>query len=162
MIAVYVSGDVAKPGVYTLPEGSRVNDAVAAAGGALPDADLEQINLAQKLADADHISVLKLGETARPTTSVIQTTGPSPTPKAGAPPAVGASTKGTPGTKINLNTATAQALELVPGIGPVTAQRIITDREQNGPYTSVDNLTRVPGIKAGILAKIRDYLTVGP
>ncbi len=162
MIAVYVSGDVAKPGVYTLPEGSRVNDALAAAGGALPDADLEQINLAQKLADADHISVLKVGEPARATTSAVQTTGPSPTSPAGAPPGAGASTKGTPGTKINLNTATAQELELVPGIGPVTAQRIITDREQNGPYTSVDNLTRVPGIKAGILAKIRDYLTVGP
>ncbi len=149
MIAVYVSGDVAKPGVYALPEGSRVNDAVAAAGGALPDADLEQINLAQKLADADHISVLKLGETARPTTSAVQTTGLSPTPQAGALPGAGASTKGTPGTKINLNTATAQALELVPGIGPVTAQRIITDREQNGPYTSVDNLNSGARNKSG-------------
>jgi competence protein ComEA len=162
MIAVYVSGDVAKPGVYSLPDGSRVNDAVTAAGGALPDADLEQINLAQKLADADHISVLKLGETARPTVSAAQTAAPPATRPAGAPPGAAATTKGTPGTKINLNTATAQELELVPGIGPVTAQRIITDREQNGPYASVDNLTRVPGIKAGILAKIRDYLTVGP
>jgi competence protein ComEA len=162
MIAVYVSGDVAKPGVYSLPQGSRVNDAVEAAGGALPDADLEQINLAQKLSDEDHISVLRIGETARPTTTAGQAVAPSGTRQAGAPSGTVAGPKVTPGTRINLNTATAQELELVPGIGPVTAQRIITDREQNGPYNSIEDLTRIPGIKAGILAKIRDYITVGP
>jgi competence protein ComEA len=161
MISVYVSGDVAKPGVYAMPDGSRVNDAVIAAGGALPDADLEQINLAQKLTDEQHISVFKIGDSARPTTTAGQAAS-STTRQPGPTSGTVAGAKTAPGTKINVNTATAQELELVPGIGPVTAQRIITDREQNGPFKSVDDLTRIPGIKAGILAKVRDYLTVGP
>jgi competence protein ComEA len=178
MISVYVSGAVVKPGVYSVPDGSRVESAVSAAGGPLPDADLDQINLAAKLTDEAHITVYHKGEapvadagvlsldgatpgsptaqvqaTPRPTRSQVAQTPARPT---NVPP------KPTPRVKININTATAVELEQIPGIGPALAQRIITDRETNGPFKSVEDLTRVSGIKEGILAKLRNYVTVGP
>ena len=181
-IAVYVSGEVAKPGVYSLPAGSRVSDAVTAAGGALPDADLEDTNMAQKLADADHITIPRSGaveatpntvpaESAAPGEPTVTvavggvitpTVTPMGTAKVARTPTASTAAKILPGTKINLNTASAEQLELLPGIGPALAARIISDRKQNGPYKTVEDLTRVSGIKEGILSKIRDYVTVGP
>jgi len=179
-ISVYVSGDVARPGVYSVPEGSRVVSAVTAAGGANPDADLEQINLAQKLSDGDHITVYRKGEVAptptasnpsvtagtsetNPSGATTPTAGaPAPTQTTGSSSGQSGAAKPTPGVKINLNTATAADLEQLPGIGPSLAQRIIADRTQNGPFKSLDDLARISGIKAGIIARIRDYVTVGP
>jgi competence protein ComEA len=172
-IAVYVSGDVAKPGVYYIPEGSRIVTAVDAAGGANPDADLEQINLAQKVSDGDHITIYHKGEvapaattsnpsasagagesaTAAPTTPGALTPVPTQTRGAAARPTSGSSgaAKAPPAGKINLNTATAADLELLPGIGPSLAQRIIADRQQNGPFKSVDDLARISGSRQGSL-----------
>ena len=184
LISVYVSGAVNRPGVYTLPLGSRIDSAVAAAGGALPDADLEQINLAERVSDEAHIRVYHLGETVAPTVvnagafqgqpthASSPTARPSRTPP-GTPAGGGGnlqgasrtgtpSAKSTPRVKININTATVQDLEQVPGIGPVIAQRIIADRKQNGPYKAIEDLMRISGIKEEIVAKLRDYVTVGP
>jgi competence ComEA-like helix-hairpin-helix protein len=180
LISVYVSGAVSRPGVYTLPLGSRIDSAVAAAGGALPDADLDGINLAEKLSDEAHVRVYRIGEVAaatQTTTSGAQTV-PSQAPHSTSPTARQAgsqpttpprqagtttpATKPTPSVKINLNTATAEDLQQIPGIGPVIAQRIIADRKANGPYRSVEDLMRISGIKEGILARLRNYVTVGP
>lgn len=178
MIAVYISGAVVKPGVYSLPEGSRVESAVSAAGGTLPDADLDQINMAAKLSDEAHIIVYHNGEVPIAdvgTPSVNSESAGSPTEQAKAtprptrsqvpqsatrPPSV--PPKPTPRVKININIATAVELEQIPGIGPALAQRIISDRETNGPFKSVEDLTRINGIKEGVLAKLRNYVTVGP
>jgi competence protein ComEA len=163
-VTIYISGAVAKPGVYTLAEGDRVQDAIAAAGGAMIEADLGGINLAQKLADEAHIIIGRRDEgtassVQQPATSskpvgsgstygqaLSQPAGPEPTPSA----------------PIDLNTATAAELESLPSIGPSLAARIVADREQYGPFHSVEDLTRVTGIKEGILSKIRDYITVSP
>jgi competence protein ComEA len=162
-IWVYVSGAVAKPGVYNLPEGARVDAALSAAGGALPDADLDALNLAQRLLDEDHIAVPRKGEASasatdqpiqRPTRPpVSQQTGGQPRPT---------SAGLLDGKKLNINTATAAELEQLPGIGPALAQKILDDRQQNGPLSSTDDLTRIPGIKGGILSKIEPYIMVGP
>jgi competence protein ComEA len=157
-LVVYVSGEVVTPGVYTLPLGSRVADAVAASGGFTDKANREGINLAARVGDEQHISVPRLGET---TGAQVSNT-PGGTSEAGGittgePTAVVAA----PG-KININTASAGQLVELPGIGEVLAQRIITEREANGPFKSVDDLVRVPGIKEGIIAQLRDFATVGP
>lgn len=182
MISVYVSGAVNKPGVYSLPEGSRIGDAVAAAGGALTTADLEQINLAQKLEDADHISIYRKDQLVPPPPTVTPTTTADATADTIVPPERARRTstaQATPGSqsqsqpagpkppaapraKVDINTATAADLEQLPYIGPAIAARIIADREKNGPFQSIEDLTRVSGIKEGTLARIRNYITVGP
>jgi competence protein ComEA len=183
MISVYISGAVSKPGVYTLPEGSRVESAVAAAGGVVGDADLDGINLAMKLSDEAHVIVYHKGEGPRvdgeavggeggsvnATTTGTQDAGASPTAQAARTPrpptprpASGSVAKPTPSARININTATTVEFEQIPGIGPTLAQRIVAEREGNGPFRSVEELTRVSGIKEGMLAKLRDYVTVGP
>ncbi len=155
MLAVYVSGAVNKPGVYMLPEGSRIADAMQAAGGAQPDANMELINLAARVSDEQHISVLRIGET----------------PVAQAPPPQPANTPVTqvkqqatsqPEGKINLNTAAAAQLEDLPGIGEVLAARIIEYRETNGPFKTVEGIMNVPGIKEAVYEQIRDLVTVEP
>ncbi len=163
-VTVYVSGAVAQPGVYTLPEGARVQDAIAAAGGAMIEADLDTINLAQKLVDEAHITI---GRRDEGTSSSVQQPATSEgtlgsAPAAGQSISQPAAAKPTPDALININTANAAELETLPGVGPSLAARIITDREQNGPYSSVEDLMRVSGIKDGILSKIRAYITVGP
>ncbi len=137
-LTVYVSGAVARPGVYTLPPGSRVRDAIEAAGGFTEEADPDHVNLAQPLADGEHIRV--------PTRkSEAQRGGQrTPTPTVAFP--------------VDINTAPAAALEAIPGIGPAIAERIIANR----PYGSVDDLLRVRGIGPATLEKIRPYVTVGP
>jgi competence protein ComEA len=180
IISVYISGAVVKPGVYTLPDGARVESAVAAAGGALPDADLDEINLAERLSDEAHIIVYHKGEaptvnegavsgqgrSASPVSTGTPRAGRSQTPQTSRQPTtVGANVpaaKPTPSVKININTATAVELEQIPGIGPSLAQRIVADRERNGAYKTVEELTRISGIKEGVLAKLRNYVTVGP
>ena len=132
-VVVYVSGAVASPGVLTLPASSRVIDAITAAGGATPEADLESINLARILVDGEQIRVVVVGET---------------------PPA--ASEAGTPaGTCVRLTTATEAELQTLPGIGPALAQRIISYRATHPRLSSVEELDDVPGIGPSLIEKIR-------
>ncbi|MFE3457519.1 helix-hairpin-helix domain-containing protein [Nocardiopsis aegyptia] len=131
-VIVHVSGDVADPGLYTLGPGSRVSDAVDAAGGPLPDADLDQLNLARPLTDGEQI--------------VVGPPGPEDT-AAGSP--------------VNVNQADAATLETLPGIGEVIANNIIDYREEHGPFVQVEDLTNVSKIGDAVLADITPLITVG-
>ncbi|MEJ5224358.1 MAG: helix-hairpin-helix domain-containing protein [Anaerolineales bacterium] len=139
LIAVYVSGEVAAPGVYTLPENSRIQDALTAAGGPLETADLEQINLAQVVSDGEKLNI----------------------PKRRPDLVIGGNVEAPPGT-ININTATQAQLETLPGIGPTLAQRIIAYRTENGRFTRIEDLLKVSGVSNAILDRIRNQITVGP
>ena len=147
-LRVYVTGAVLHPDVYRLPPGSIVKDAIEAAGGAAGDADLNRINLAQELRDQQQIYVPRLGETDAPPPVTGGTSGASP--KSNAP--VG---------KININTATLEELDTLPGIGPVIAQRIIDYRTANGSFSRIEEITLVPGIGDATYEKIKDRITVG-
>ncbi|MDQ3930597.1 MAG: ComEA family DNA-binding protein [Chloroflexota bacterium] len=157
-LVVYVSGEVTTPGVYTLPMGSRVADAVAAAGGFTEQANREGINLAARVNDEQHISVPKLGQKMEEPTVVPSATTEAVAGDASTTP----SPTGAPGGKVNINTASAKELEALPGIGEVLAKRIVADREANGPFKTVDDLMRVPGIKEGVMSQLRNLVTVGP
>lgn len=125
-VGVYVTGAVNQPDqVWVLPPGSRVEDAVRAAGGAAPDADLERVNLAAVLRDGDHVHVYRQGETAQS----VET----------APGQGGAAL-------VHVNTATLEELDTLPGIGPALAQRIIDYRTANGAFASLEALLDVSGI----------------
>jgi competence protein ComEA len=135
-LAVHVSGWVATPGVVRVPSGSIVADAVAAAGGARQGALLDAVNLAAPVLDGDHVQIPGPGEE---TAASVDGGGAGP---------------------ISLNRADAAALETLPGVGPVLAERIIAHRESNGPFQSVDDLLEVPGIGEAKLASLRDLVTV--
>jgi len=143
-VIVYVSGAVAKPDVYELPSNARIKDLVLAAGGLTADADAEQINLAERLKDSDHINVPRQGEA----------------PSDGAVVADMASAA--QGGSLDLNTASASDLDNLPGIGQSFAERIIEYRTTNGPFTSVNDLQKVKGIGAALFAKIAPLVSVGP
>ncbi len=148
-VVVQVVGQVRAPGVVTLPQGSRVQDAVKAAGGATSGADLTRVNLARKVVDGEQIHVPKPGEEV--------------TPPPAAPAGGGASTPdadGGDGGVVDLNSAGAEALEALPGIGPVLASRIVDWRRQNGRFTSVDELAEVSGIGDKMLAQLRPHVRV--
>jgi competence protein ComEA len=175
MLAVYVSGAVQNPGVYTLPVGSRVAEAVSVAGGAADGANLDGINLAAHISDAEHVLVPRVGDTPVPTPSRATRTAvarasstphrPATPATSGVPPSETPSkpNAGEPPTgRININTATAAELEPLPGIGTALASRIVAYREANGLFQTPEDIMRVPGIKEGLFAKIRDYITVGP
>ncbi len=133
---VYVTGAVNQPGaVVTLPPGSRVHDALDAAGGAAPDADLERIDLAALVHDGDHIHVYRVGESAAPIDSGQ--------PQASADQNV-----------VHVNRATLEELETLPGIGPALAQRIIDYRTTNGAFTSLESLMEVSGIGARTIERL--------
>lgn len=152
-IVVHVSGAVTTPGVVRLSPGARVQDAVDAAGGPTPQADLAAVNLARPVTDGEQIHLPIPGETppvAAPAPG--QSAGPSP---GGAPEG-----DSTAGGQIDLNTADATQLEELPGVGPAIAQRIIDHREANGPFRSVDDLVEVSGIGPATLEKIREHATV--
>ena len=135
-VVVYVSGAVASPGVLTLPASSRVIDAITAAGGATPEADLESINLARILVDGEQIRVRVVGESPPPASSAA------------------GSNAGT-GTCVRLATATETELQTLPGVGPALAQRIISYRATHPRLTSVEELDDVPGIGPSLIEKIR-------
>jgi competence protein ComEA len=137
-LVVAVSGEVREPGLVHLPPGARVADAIEAAGGLLPGADVDHLNLARKVTDGELITV-----------------GIPPPPEA----AEGAPDSGTGG-KVNLNTATLDELETLPGIGPALAQRIIDYRTSNGSFTSVGELREVSGIGEVRFAELQDLVTV--
>ncbi len=140
-ILVDVAGWVRRPGVYEFVSGARVIDAIEAAGGARPGADLQALNLAAPLADGTQILVPKEGAT----------------PVA---PVGSGSAGGAVDGLVNVNTATNAELETLPGIGEVTAQAIIDYRTENGPFTTVDELLDVTGIGDVTLENIRELVTV--
>src|SRR5205814_5936346 len=132
---------VPKPGVYTLPLGSRVEDAINIAGGPDSNADMERVNLAARLSDEEHVSVPHKGDT--PVTQADRTPRAVGTRTAAQPRPPGtpsSAQKPTPSTKININTATAQELQALPGVGPVLAEHIIAYRSQNGPFQTAEDL----------------------
>ena len=135
-VVVYVSGAVASPGVLTLPATSRVIDAITAAGGARPEADLESINLARILVDGEQIRVGVVGESPPPASSA-------------------AGTAAGTGTCVRLATATEDELQTLPGIGPALAARIIYYRATHPRLSSVEELDDVPGIGPSLIEKIR-------
>jgi competence protein ComEA len=136
-VVVSVVGLVARPGLVTLPTGSRVAEAVDAAGGLLPGADAATVNLAAVVSDGEQISV-------------------------GVPAPSGTSAQGgaTSGGRVDLNRADAAALDALPGIGPVLAQRIVDHRARHGPFRSVEQLDDVPGIGPSTAAELADLVTV--
>jgi competence protein ComEA len=138
-VIVHVAGRVAAPGVHRLPGGARVGDALTAAGGALPDAWLDGLNLARPLVDGEQVHVPATPADPVGGADVEGTAG------GGGPSSAGPSGVRPDGT-VDLNHATAADLETLPGVGPVTAQRIVDHREQHGPFTSVGQLREVPGI----------------
>jgi len=150
VLLVHVVGQVRRPGVVRLPPGARVLDAVRAAGGATSSADLNHLNLARPVADGEQIVVPKPGE------SVLQ----GGVPGAGGAGTGSSSGVGSVGGLIDLNTADAAALDSLPGVGPVLAQRILDWRAQHGRFTSVDELGEVSGIGDKILAQLRPKVTV--
>ncbi|GAA4357426.1 ComEA family DNA-binding protein [Microbacterium rhizosphaerae] len=135
---VHVSGAVRVPGLYRLDDGARVVDAVAAAGGFADGAAQDAVNLARPLTDGEQLVVPIVG--AQPAS-----TGAAAAPVDG---------------RVNLNTADATALDALPRIGPALAARIVAWREQNGRFTSVDDLLAVPGIGDKMLESLRDLVTV--
>jgi competence protein ComEA len=169
-VRVYVLGAVRTPGVYALARGSIVEDALSAAGGALPSADLRGLNLAQVLQDGDRVDVPEIPPTATPPPPTV-TVGPgtpSPTP----PPTIAATETPIPsrsgpslpvaGAKININTATLAELDTLPRIGPAIAQRIIDYRTVNGPFRRIEDIQNVRGIGPATFEQIKDLITVGP
>lgn len=149
-VVVHVAGAVLHPDVYTLAENSRLKDAVEAAGGLQPNADQAALNLATVLHDGQRVYVPAQGEAAQ----AVQASAPV----AMAAPAASAS--GQPGALINVNTASAAELDNLPGIGPVLAQRIVDDRQANGPFATADDLLRVRGIGSVVLDNLRPLVTV--
>jgi competence protein ComEA len=126
-VVVHVVGAVRRPGLYEVPEGSRLDDAIQKAGGPKPKAALELVNLAAPVADGQQVLVPARGAPGTP-----------------AAPAAGAA--GLPGGKVHLNSATLEQLDLLPGVGPVTAQKILDYRTQHGAFQSFEELDAVPGI----------------
>ncbi len=129
LVTVHVAGAVFRPGLVQLAQPARVADAILSAGGALPDADLHEVNLAAPLADGQQLLV----------------------------PSTGDPSAGTPGDgRVRVNVADAAELEQLPGVGPVLAQRILDYREEHGPFLVVEDLLEVPGIGEGKLAALRE------
>ena len=157
-IVVDVDGAVAHPGLYKLPPDSRVQAALAAAGGLSPQADVHRINRAAKLHDGQKLYVLSQGESTPPlaASSGQGCEGQACTSAEGG--LAGSDPEGQG--LVNINTANAAQLTQLPGVGPAIAQKIIDYRTANGPFTSVDDLTKVPGIGAAKLAQIKSHARV--
>ena len=136
----YVTGAVRQPGLYTIKEGDRLADLIDLAGGITEDADMQAVNLAVRVNDQDHWTVPRVGDP-----SVV-------------PPNVGP--VDLPVGKVDINTADAELLETLPGIGETRAQAIIHHREQHGPFKRVDDIVAVPGIGAATLEGLRDLVEV--
>jgi competence protein ComEA len=142
LLVVHVAGAVAAPGVYELPGGARVQDAVAAAGGPTSAADLDAMNLARRLRDGERIT---LPASSRSNASVSVTPVPRP-----------------PSVPLDINRASRAELEELRGIGEAYSRRIVDSRTVDGPYTSIDDLVSRRVLPAATLAAIRDLLTVAP
>jgi competence protein ComEA len=159
IVVVHVVGAVRRPGLLRLPEGARVADAVARAGGATRRADLAGLNLAAPLVDGIQVLVpARIAATARSPGSDGAATGASGSdPGSGIEP--GSGTLAATGRKVSLASATAEELDELPGVGPVTAQNILDYRAEHGPFRSVDDLDAVPGIGPARVEQLRDLVT---
>lgn len=135
---IHVVGAVHDPGVYRLSDGSRVQDAITHAGGATSTADLQAINLAAKVADGQQVVV----------------------PRRGSTPTTAGATDSTPSPPLNLNSATAEQLDTLDGIGPSTAQKILDYRTTHGGFSSINNLTQIPGIGPKKFESLRKQVTL--
>ncbi|MEW6032298.1 MAG: helix-hairpin-helix domain-containing protein [Bacillota bacterium] len=148
-VVVHVAGAVLRPGVYSLPEGSRVIDAVTAAGGVKASADPDAVNLARRVADGEQVYIPTRDETrassAWPAVREAQN-------QAAGGPATGG--------KVNINTASQAELETLPGVGPSIARRIIEYRLQNGPFRALEELMNVSGIGEKRFAELVDLITI--
>ena len=140
-ITVYVSGGVKQAGLYSLPNGSRVNDAIQAAGGFTESADTQAINLAEILVDGEQVDIPAFIPTSMSGNNTRSIPGASPL--------------------VDINTASLVELDTLPDIGPKTAQRIIDYRMANGPFNSVQDLLKVDGIGEVTFNKIKSLITVG-
>lgn len=140
-LVVHVAGAVNRPGLYELDDGSRIDDAIAEAGGARPKAALDLVNLAAPVADGQQVLVPLRGEPVAAAGG--ESGGPVP-----------------PGGKVSLNSATIEQLDALPGIGPVTAQQIIDFRTSNGGFGAVEELDAVPGIGPARLEQLRELVTL--
>ena len=132
LLVVDVAGAVRRAGLYRLPQGSRIADAIARAGGATRHADTNLVNLAAPLADGEQVLV--------PARGVGEASAAGPA---------------SPSSPVDLNSATAEQLDALPGVGPVTAQKIIDYRQAHGPFTSVDELDAIPGIGPARIENLR-------
>jgi len=136
--------------VYILPPGSIIKDAISAAGGATSKANLDVVNQAQELKDQQHIHIPAQSDNL-PTPSVVE----------GGVSEVKAAPQATPApTKVNVNTASLQTLELLPGIGPAIAQRIVDYRSEYGAFTTPEDIMKVKGIGQGTFDKFKDMIVV--
>lgn len=140
VIYVYVCGCVNQPDVYALDSGARLYEAIAAAGGACENADLDRLNLAASIQDGDKIYVPAEGESEAPSEDME---------------AIEAADG-----RLNINTATSQQLQELPGIGEAKANAIIAYREARGPFSSVEELMQVPGIKDGVYGQVESLIRV--
>ncbi|MFP5314544.1 MAG: helix-hairpin-helix domain-containing protein, partial [Actinomycetes bacterium] len=141
-VVVHVAGAVHAPGVVEAAAGSRVFEVLERAGGALPEADLSAVNLAAAVLDGQQILVPRIGE-------------PLPPPDAGTAPAAG-----TAGAPVNINTAGATDLEVLPRVGPVLAERIVQWRAEHGSFARPEDLDAVPGIGPAMLEALLPLVTV--
>jgi competence protein ComEA len=137
-VVVHVVGEVVHPGLYKLPDGSRVDDAITRAGGPKPKAALELVNLAAPVADGQQVVV--------------------PSKRQAVQAAAGGTAGAAAGGRVHLNSATLEQLDTLPGIGPVTAQKILDYRTEHGAFGSVDELDAVPGIGPARLDELRDLV----
>jgi competence protein ComEA len=153
---VYVVGAVRRPGVYRLRMGLRVQDAIRRAGGAGPGADLQAINLAAKLIDAQQVVVPQ--RPAVGASGAAAVTGGGDGASGGA--AVPGETAGAAAPPVNLNSATAEQLDTLDGVGPATAQKILEYRAQHGGFSSIDDLAQIPGIGPKRLETLRQRVVV--
>lgn len=144
-IKIYITGEVVSPGVYELEENSRVEDAIHAAGGLTEKAVLTNVNLAYVLEDAAKIYIPNSNDDED--TGIISSE-------------ISSSTPSNKNQKININKANAQDLESVPGIGPSTAEKIVTYRNENGKFSSIDDLKNVTGIGEKKFESIKDYISI--
>lgn len=153
---VYVCGAVKKPGVYELPSGSRIYEAINKAGGLKKNASVKGMNQAQILSDGDMVEILTMEEK-----SELEQTGEGGAGQAGnIPAAPGNTAGGVSGGRININTASAAELMTLNGIGEAKAANIIAYRESNGKFASTEELMNVNGIGKGVYANIQDKITV--
>jgi competence protein ComEA len=151
-LVVHVVGAVRRPGLYRLRDGARVADAVARAGGATGGAELTALNLAAPLVDGVQILVPRRPAAA----GAVETGGDVPS---GLPLGSTTAATGGMGPKLSLSSATADQLDELPGVGPITAQKILDYRAEHGPFRSVDDLDAVPGIGPTRIEQLRDLVT---
>jgi len=140
---IHVSGAVNRPGVVEVSPGARVQDAITAAGGPAADADLESTNLAAPLLDGQHLRIPAVGESTTPVSQPEQAGAAIPL-------------------LININSATAEELTALPGVGQATAAKIVAYRQEHGPFTQIEKIMDVSGIGEGKFNGFKEMITVGP